>query len=123
MQHDMPGMDHSKMGHGGQHEMEMAPGVTMAGSRAPNAAEVPGYPQDMAIVMDELVAKPETHGLRKTWTMGMMGMMTMIRVLTPDQYDEIQRLKQAWKPNETQVKFREMQGQPPSGHEHHHPNE
>jgi hypothetical protein len=119
MGHDMSQMDHSKMGHADM-QHEMAPGMTMAGSRAPNAAQVPGYPQDMAIIMDDLVAKPETYGLRKTWTIGMMGMMTMVRVLTPDAYDEIERLRVSWQPNETQVRFRQMQGEPPSGHEHHH---
>ena len=48
---------------------------------------VPGFPQDMKMVMDDMVSKPETHGLRPTWTMGMMGMMTLIRVLTPEKYD------------------------------------
>ncbi len=59
---------------------------------ASDAGQVPGFPQDMFIVMDEKVAKPETHGLRPTWTGGMMGMMTMVRVLEPDRYDEIQTL-------------------------------
>ena len=59
---------------------------------------VPGYPQDMFMVMDELISKPEVHGLRPTWTAGMMGMMTLVRVLTPEQYDEIQQLKKDWKP-------------------------
>ena len=52
---------------------------------------VPGYPQDMLMVMDEMVAKPETHGLRRGWTSAMMGMMTLVRVLPPELYDEIQR--------------------------------
>lgn len=59
---------------------------------------VPGFPQDMFMVMDEAVAKPETHGLRPGWTGGMMGMMTMVRVLTPEIYEEIQQLKRNWKP-------------------------
>jgi hypothetical protein len=128
-QMDHSKMDHSKMGHDmsqmdhGQHQHEMAPGMTMVNSRAPNAAAVPGYPQDMAVVMDELVAKPETHGLRPTWTMGMMGMMTMVRVLPPEQYDEILALKPNWQPNETQRRFREMQQNPTPAAEHHHHDE
>jgi hypothetical protein len=57
---------------------------------------VPGFPQDMAMAVDEIVAKPETHGLRPTWTIGMMGMMTMVRVLSPEQFDEIERLRANW---------------------------
>src|SRR5688572_18855315 len=61
---------------------------------------VPGYPQDMFMVMDEMISKPETHGLRPTWTAGMMGMMTLIRVLTPEKYDHIQTLKKDFKPDQ-----------------------
>ena len=57
---------------------------------APDAEQVPGFPQDMFMPMDEMVDKPETRGLRPTWTGGMMGMMTLVRVLAPDVYDEIQ---------------------------------
>jgi FtsP/CotA-like multicopper oxidase with cupredoxin domain len=60
---------------------------------APDARSAPGYPQDMFMVMDDRIAKPETHGLRPGWTGGMMGMMTLLRVLRPDQYDEIMALK------------------------------
>jgi FtsP/CotA-like multicopper oxidase with cupredoxin domain len=59
----------------------------------PNAGMYPGYPQDMFMVMDEVVAKPETHGLRRGWSGGTMGMMTIVRVLTPDLFDKIQGLK------------------------------
>ena len=52
---------------------------------------VPGYPQDMVMVMDKEVAKPETYGLPPGWTASMMGMMTLIRVLPPNLYDEVQR--------------------------------
>jgi len=43
--------------------------------------------------MDEVVQKPETHGLPKNWSAGMMGMMTMVRVLSDKDYDEIMRQK------------------------------
>jgi len=43
--------------------------------------------------MDELVRKPETHGLPRNWSAGMMGMMTMVRVLPDEKYDEITRMK------------------------------
>jgi FtsP/CotA-like multicopper oxidase with cupredoxin domain len=52
---------------------------------------VPGYPQDMMMIMDKEVAKPETYGLPPGWTASMMGMMTLVRVLPPQEYDEIQR--------------------------------
>jgi FtsP/CotA-like multicopper oxidase with cupredoxin domain len=62
---------------------------------APNAESVPGFPQDafMEMPMDEAVVKPETYGLPKNWTAGMMGMMTLVRVLPPDKYDHIMSLR------------------------------
>jgi hypothetical protein len=62
-------------------------------SAAPNAGMFPGYPQDMVMVMDQMVAKPETYGLRPGWSGGTMGMMTIVRVLTPELFDRIQELK------------------------------
>ena len=61
---------------------------------AENANSVPGFPQDafMEMAMDAAVARPETHGLPANWSAGMMGMMTMLRVLPDEQYDEIQSL-------------------------------
>jgi manganese oxidase len=51
--------------------------------------KVPGYPQDMMMIVDDDVAKPETYGLAPGWTASMMGMMTLVRVLPEDKYDEI----------------------------------
>lgn len=71
------------------HEGHVMPGMT-----SEDAQKVPGYPQDMWMPMDEMVAgKPEVYGLRKGWTGAMMGMMTLIRVLPPDVYDKIMELK------------------------------
>jgi FtsP/CotA-like multicopper oxidase with cupredoxin domain len=69
---------------------------------AENANEVKGFPQDafMEMGMDEAVAKPEAHGLPPNWSAGMMGMMTLVRVLPDDQYNEIQRRKSANTPEE-----------------------
>jgi hypothetical protein len=53
----------------------------------------PGYPQDMFMPMDEEVVKPETYGLKRNWTGGMMGMMTLVRVLEPKLYDKIKSLQ------------------------------
>jgi manganese oxidase len=70
---------------------------------ADNANCVPGFPQDafMEMGMDAAVAKPETRGLPPNWSAGMMGMMTMVRVLPDNEYDEIQRLIRERTPNNT----------------------
>src|SRR5262249_43663875 len=62
---------------------------------AKDANATPRFPQDafMEMGMDELVRKPETHGLPRNWSAGMMGMMTMVRVLPDEKYDEITRMK------------------------------
>jgi hypothetical protein len=62
---------------------------------AENANEVKGFPQDafMEMGMDEAVAKPETFGLPRNWSAGMMGMMTLIRVLPDKEYDQIMAVK------------------------------
>ena len=88
----------------GSSEQPVSHGVGPANDPAPeghahhhpgggDARSTPGYPQDMFMAMDEQVAKPETHGLRPNWTGGMMGMMTLLRVLRPEKYDEILALK------------------------------
>ena len=53
------------------------------------AKRVKGYPQDMWMPMDEAVAKPETYGMAKDWSAATMGMMTYVRVLPPNKYEEI----------------------------------
>ncbi|MGC2767642.1 MAG: multicopper oxidase domain-containing protein, partial [Candidatus Acidiferrum sp.] len=63
-----------------------------------DANSVPGFPQDAfmegpAMAMDGMFEKPETHGLRPGWSGFMQGMMTLIRVLPPDQYDQIVELR------------------------------
>jgi manganese oxidase len=77
---------------------------------AENAGDVKGFPQDafMEMGMDEVVAKPETHGLPDNWSAGMMGMMTLIRVLPDDQYEDIMNRKKSGTPEEKPA------------HEHHH---
>jgi manganese oxidase len=64
-----------------------------------DANSVPGFPQDAfmespAMAMDAAVAKPETYGLRPGWSGYMQGMMTLIRVLPPAQYDHIVNLRE-----------------------------
>ena len=54
----------------------------------------PGFPQDMFMAMDDLFKdKPETFGLAPGWTGGMMGMMTLVRVLEPEVFDKIEAMK------------------------------
>lgn len=62
---------------------------------AKDANATPGFPQDafMEMGMDELVQKPETHGLPKNWSAAMMGMMTMVRVLPAEKYEAIVQRK------------------------------
>jgi hypothetical protein len=68
-----------------------------AGHAAAEGAEdpykVPGFPQDMWMVEDDKYRTPETYGLRAGWTGGMMGMMTLVRVLEPEMWDRIQALR------------------------------
>ena len=64
--------------------------TTMYPKDDPEKKKVAGYPQDMWMVMDEMYKnKPETFGLRAGWTGGMMGMMTLVRVLPPDKFEAI----------------------------------
>lgn len=81
---------------------------------AEHAPAVPGFPQDMWMPMDEIAVKPETFGLRPTWTGGMMGMMTLVRVVPPELFDKIAELKQ-------QAPAERAPAGQMKGHEHHHP--
>jgi FtsP/CotA-like multicopper oxidase with cupredoxin domain len=62
---------------------------------ASDANNVKGFPQDafMEMGMDAAVDKPETYGLPPNWSAGMMGMMTLVRVLPDREYDEIMHRK------------------------------
>jgi hypothetical protein len=73
--------------------------MRMTADVAPNANQIPGFPQDAfmegpMMAMDDMVKKPETYGLPPGWSGFMQGMMTLVRVLHPDQYDHIMQLKQ-----------------------------
>ncbi|MDP9040077.1 MAG: copper oxidase [Acidobacteriota bacterium] len=76
------------------------------GEVAPNANDVPNFPQDAymegpMMQMDKMVEKPENYGLKPGWSQFMAGMMTFVRVLPPDKYDEvIARMKEANRPND-----------------------
>jgi FtsP/CotA-like multicopper oxidase with cupredoxin domain len=61
---------------------------------SPDANNIPNFPQDAYMEgpmmnMEKLVEKPENLGLRPNWSRFMQGMMTFVRVLPPDQYDQV----------------------------------
>ncbi len=68
---------------------------------APGAKNVPNFPQDAymegpMMQMDSQVDKPENFGLQRGWSRFMQGMMTFVRVLPPDKYDQVlAQMKQA----------------------------
>jgi FtsP/CotA-like multicopper oxidase with cupredoxin domain len=90
-----------KEGSAAQHHMPGMPGMQMQMDKADvskDANSVPGFPQDAfmegpVMAMDDMVQKPENYGLRPGWTGFSMGMMALLRVLPPDQYDHIQELR------------------------------
>lgn len=94
-------------GHIAKQNAEMS-GMQMSeqsGEIAPNADAVPGFPQDAymegpMMAMDAMVEKPENYGLPPGWSGFMQGMMTYVRVLPPDQYDEIMRRIEQRKPEQ-----------------------
>lgn len=119
----MPGMDHSKMeqskmpgmDHGG---MPAMPGMTMP-EVPKNADRVPLFPQDAymespMMAMDKQVDKPETYGLPAGWSGFIGGMMTLVRVLPPDQYEKIMDLKAEQQAQQSQEK--------PADETHRHDN-
>ncbi len=67
---------------------------------AKDANQVPGFPQDAymegpMMAMDKMVEKPETFGLPPGWSGYSGGMMTLVRVLPPDQYEQYLALKRS----------------------------
>jgi manganese oxidase len=84
-------MFHCHLPHHMMNNMVSMVGHDMGGADEAQKKQVPGYPQEMVMIMDKEVAKPQTYGLPAGWTASMMGMMTLVRVLPPDQYDEVQR--------------------------------
>jgi hypothetical protein len=98
---------------------------TTTGSHAGHGAQtqprVPGYPQDMWMVMDDEVSKPETYGMAKGWTGAMQGMMTTVRILPPDKYEDIMRRIREGRvepPRSKPEMFAPADGKPGAGHKH-----
>src|SRR6267143_1608695 len=83
-----------------------------------DANSVPGFPQDAfmegpMMAMDQMVDKPENFALRPGWSGFMAGLMTFVRVLPPDKYDQIMELREKKKGNKpTQMDMHAME------HEH-----
>lgn len=103
----MPGMNHSHM-----------PGMSMP-ELPKNANQVPLFPQDAfmegpMMAMDKEVDKPETYGLPAGWSGFIGGMMTLVRVLPPEQYDKIMDLKAKQRAQQPQEK--------PASETHRHDN-
>lgn len=100
----MPGM---------QHEMANMQMEGMQMDVSSNANDVPNFPQDAymegpMMVMDQAVERPENYGLNAGWSGFMQGMMTFVRVLEPDKYDEvISRMKQAKRTNDPYARILE----------------
>ena len=106
-------------------EMQDMPGMNMspeAGDIAPNANSVPGFPQDAfmegpMMAMDKMVAKPENYGLPDGWSGFMQGMMTFLRVLPPDEYDEVmRRVERGEKPQTPDMPGMKMDAMPKMKH-------
>lgn len=87
-----PSMGRS-MGVGSTNEQSMSNMIGHDMGSMQDQKPVPGFPQDMWMTMDEMVNKPETFGLPAGWTGGMMGMMTLVRVLPPDLYNKVRQLQ------------------------------
>ena len=91
---------------GMQHEMGNMQMPDMESDIPKNANDVPNFPQDAymegpMMAMDDAVERPENYGLSAGWSGFMQGMMTFVRVLPPDKYDEvISRMKKANRPHD-----------------------
>ncbi len=80
-----------------EQNMQMG-GMNMEDEIAPDANTVPGFPQDgfMDMAMDQVGAnKPEFMDLPQNWSVGMQGMMSLLRVMTPERYRRYLAAKQA----------------------------
>jgi manganese oxidase len=79
-----------------------------------DANSIPGFPQDAfmegpMMAMDQMVDRPENFGLRPGWSGFMAGMMTFVRVLPPDKYDEIMELREKRQGNQSKKDIPEME--------------
>ena len=87
--------DHA--GHGrADPEMKMDPKMKMEAKAAIDPYDVPGYPQDSGMhammsmeEIEKVVSNPLTRGMAPQWYMGVMGLMTVVRVLPADLYEQV----------------------------------
>ena len=111
LQNDTPSMSALQKRNMAALDMSMQAMQQQDADLAPNANNVPNFPQDAYMEgpmmnMDALVEKPENYGLRPDWTRYMQGMMTFLRVLPPDKYDEVvERMRQAQRPSDPYAAF------------------
>ncbi|MGH9344681.1 MAG: multicopper oxidase family protein [Terriglobia bacterium] len=78
-------------------------GMSMKGEIAPDANSVPGFPQDAymegpMMVNKEIEARPYNFGMRPGWSGFLQGMMTVVRVLPPDEYGRVMEQIQQGEP-------------------------
>ncbi|MDP9171018.1 MAG: copper oxidase [Acidobacteriota bacterium] len=91
-------MLHCHMPHHMMNQMVSTVGpMSRTGPDAPGG-QIPLFPQDALMegpmmAMDKEVEKPETYGLPPGWSGFSGGMMTLVRVMPPAQYDKIMQLK------------------------------
>ena len=93
---EMP-MSNGPLSEGQAHQAMGMQGMSMP-KLPENADKVPLFPQDAfmessMMAMDKDVEKPEAYGLPPGWSGFVGGMMTLVRVLPPDQYNHIMALK------------------------------
>jgi len=94
-QENGPSLGHG-MGEQTSAEREIRTGPVFGPRDKKPGYRVPGFPQDMMGMMHTMsetdmkkIAKPETRGMRRNWSMGLEAMMTTVRVLPPDLYDAV----------------------------------
>ena len=90
----MAGHEH----HAGHDESD--PQMKMDEKTSIDPYDVPGYPQDSGMhammskeEIEKVVSNPLTRGMAPQWYMGVMGLMTVVRVLPPDLYEKVMSAK------------------------------
>jgi hypothetical protein len=62
----------------------------------------------MMMIVDDDVARPETCGLAAGWAASMLGMMTLVRVLHEDKYDNIMAMIKEGKKDTVMNRFHRL---------------
>lgn len=89
---------HCHMFHHMMNHMVSQVGPHIRGEQFTKHNSVPGFPQIMEghIMMPmeqmrQITSRPETFGMAKEWFKGVAGMFTVVRVLPPDLFDQVQQ--------------------------------